>query len=1422
MSVITHDSLKITGIPFLATLLEIEIGIEPNEHGKMIIKGYGDPNETQEAIEKHFFGKTAELTQNGEPIFTGVITQCQTNTDLEVEIIEVTVTTGTILLDHEKKSRSFQNVTMTYSDVVEKVLKDTKGAAAIYAVGKETPIGKPLIQYEETDWTFIKRLASHFNSPIIPDAIKPTANIWFGIRQDGEEANFASTYYKVGVSDKYYEEDGMGHGLTPLDFAYKKVSDYGNYNIGDKAKINDVNLKICMKQAKLERSILEFTYTLGYDGLISVRKKYNEKIIGMSLTGTVMKTEAETVNIQLDIDGPKGGHEYPYDWTPTSGNLMYCMPKMGTKVTLLLPSEDEQEARSMNSPRDNGSKCADMDDYNNRAFTTEHNKKMYLYPGSMGFIATGSETTPLHIQLEDLEHMLFESHHEIMIVAEKNIDMEAPEVTFYSPIHIHVARTMKAEGFEALIIPIGTARTSGEDSEEEPEEDVLEPGDCTFLILHFRFDVKGTHGVFQGWEYVSFEPFDDGIEKGSRLKNLGKSLFRALVVAAVVAVVAVAVVATGGAALAAIGVKAAVFKGGALAAAKVAATGVVAKGVVGGAIMGSATVLIGDIKSGNVSSWRDYWTSATIGAVTGAFTGPLGAKVGGTFGAKIACTTSKIANKMVNRSLSVAGKRVVGAISGGVTGAITGGVSGFVTGGVTGGIDAIMRGIISGEGVTWADVRDGIRDGAIAGARSGFIMGGIFGCVSGAARGAKVSDPVNAVHGFVFYELVDFEYPGIIPLKWERGWCSKNTIIGHFGHASSFSYGVHIRQEEGYLAFVDKNGFGSFFECLEPGTKAIHRTGKMTLSYDGEKYEIFNHEELLYYIFEQKPESNIYHLKQIETDTREHKIVLQYNSKSNISSITDTAGREFNITTNETGQILQVRHNGKTLIKYDYDDFLDLVKITDVNGNSAHIVYDNHLMIKRTTFEGVSFIWEYTGQGPEAKCIHATGDNNLLNYRFEYTDNSTIVTNSLGYKETYHYTTDKTLTKITQENGHEIIYEHNEYSEITAITNADGETTTFAYNRYGLLTETVQPGGGKYAIEYDEQNRLIKTTTPLSAESEWAYDDIGRISQFVSPTGEVTVYAYNDKGLLAEIITGEGEAQTKTLLEYDNHLNIIAITYPNGAEERWEYDSEGNCVKAINPLGAVEKMDYDPANRLVRFASGDGNVTNLKYNAYNDIIWLKDNEREIRFTYSPLGSLTSRTEQHRKIEMLYDTEEQLVQVHNEAKEVYEFIRGPMGNVMEEIGYDDVRKLYAYTAAGKLKGIKRGNTSYWTRMKYGADGYLSKIIYDDGSDNCEEDVFTHGLMGELLTAENKHSKLKYEYDKLGNVIKETQNGHVIESTYSQSYENIRTNLKTSLGLNVDTALDKHGQAEGLPVFYFCKISGTNSIFSAGAVLLSIIK
>ncbi|WP_252238059.1 hypothetical protein [Clostridium sp. VAP51] len=66
-------------------------------------------------------------------------------------------------MDLEKKSRSFQGEYLTYTEIFNTINKIHNAQMIDYVTNSKT-IDNMIVQYNETDWEFLKRLASHFNT----------------------------------------------------------------------------------------------------------------------------------------------------------------------------------------------------------------------------------------------------------------------------------------------------------------------------------------------------------------------------------------------------------------------------------------------------------------------------------------------------------------------------------------------------------------------------------------------------------------------------------------------------------------------------------------------------------------------------------------------------------------------------------------------------------------------------------------------------------------------------------------------------------------------------------------------------------------------------------------------------------------------------------------------------------------------------------------------------------------------------------------------------------------------------------------------------------------------------------------------------------------------------------------------------------
>lgn len=661
----------------------------------------------------------------------------------------------------------------------------------------------------------------------------------------------------------------------------------------------------------------------------------------------------------------------------------------------------------------------------------------------------------------------------------------------------------------------------------------------------------------------------------------------------------------------------------------------------------------------------------------------------------------------------------------------------------------------------------------------------------------KGFEPVDLVQGIVIYDGLDFELPGPIPLKWGRSWNSDSPHRGVLGHGTHMSYDMRVIEfaDEDTTAVLLGDGRSALFEQLPYiGNSDYNRHEHLTLTRtDLDEYQLFDgNGRLSYHFHKLLPTDTEYRLYAIRNEAG-FMISFHYNGKGQLVQVIDSAGRHLQVANDAEGRITRVsgRHRGQVqaLIEYTYNEAGDLSGITDALQQTTRIQYRQHLMVEKTDRNGQRFFWEYDSKG---RCIHTWGDGGILEGWIEYhqKDGYNLVTNSQGQTTTYYYTPDFVVTQVKDPLGNSRFTEYTEHFEVYREIDEEANVTGFAYDERGNRIRIEQPDGSAFTFNYDAEDRLTLVTDPQGGNRTYIYykkeKHKGLLHTITEADGHIRIFRYNAQNLLSKV---EDDQERSTRLEYDEDYNLSALTLPDDGRAVWEYDAWGHCVKSATPLQQEQQFRYDALGRITEVFLPDGNHIRLQYDAYEDVVQLQDKHRNVRFDYTPLGSLKMREESGAKVRFLYNKDEQLTGVVNEHGDTYRFTRNGRGDIIQETGFDGLTRYYQRDAAGKVVRIQRPGER-WTEYEYDYNGRLTRAEYSDGS----WQTYSYNRNGQLTEAVNEHCTVKLERDIMGRVVQEWQDGYSISSSYGR--DGRRGYIKSSLGADIQLQRNIAGDVTGI--------------------------
>ena len=273
---------------------------------------------------------------------------------------------------NEKKYRVFQDRNLMFSDIIDEINKDyaDKKLEIKYSDIAKKQIGSLIVQFDETDWEFLVRLASQLKTGMF---VIEQGIILFGIVEMGE----------IKKENKYFSDYSLVRDYKNL---YYKVQSNKVINLGDTVSIsentvenegndkdfsgNRGNFSVLKTRIFLKDFILKSEFLATDMSSYHIFRKYNEKIKGCRIEANVERVFEDGGIAKMEVrfaeglkkivqersneeSNDKAYDDYGIKRFPLSYQTFYsqtntgffCTPEINDTVEVYFPNEDERFAK---------------------------------------------------------------------------------------------------------------------------------------------------------------------------------------------------------------------------------------------------------------------------------------------------------------------------------------------------------------------------------------------------------------------------------------------------------------------------------------------------------------------------------------------------------------------------------------------------------------------------------------------------------------------------------------------------------------------------------------------------------------------------------------------------------------------------------------------------------------------------------------------------------------------------------------------------------------------------------------------------------------------------------------------------------------------------------------------------------------------
>ncbi|WP_341646367.1 DUF6531 domain-containing protein [Thauera sp. SDU_THAU2] len=584
-----------------------------------------------------------------------------------------------------------------------------------------------------------------------------------------------------------------------------------------------------------------------------------------------------------------------------------------------------------------------------------------------------------------------------------------------------------------------------------------------------------------------------------------------------------------------------------------------------------------------------------------------------------------------------------------------------------------------------------------------------------------VGAPVNPLLGVKLLPAeTDFALSAPQPFVFARSYASNDMRVGMLGQGWSIpGEGVGLELSPAATVVIDGQGRRITFGALEPGEARFSPSERLWIRrgetastpwegrWAGVPEVLRRNPEAVFVLaggqyFHFAPVAGTYRLH-TQFDRNHYATQFGWLPDGLLAVVRDSAGRHYRFAYRYFGNevrlagvaltvpgqpwqgLLDADAQADWLVRYQYSGKGELLALFDRAGQHIRSFAWRHgRLVAHGRPDGLEVQYTWDAQGRVVQQREVDG----LSRQYAYHADHTIVTDSLGRTETYHFEGEGADTRWT------------------AYTRADGSTERFEYDGFGHRVARIDALERVTRERLDGQGRLVARILPDG--SAWRYrldEDSGEVLAIEGPEG-LAWHIERDERANPLIVREPGGHETRYRYEDPRLPDRPTSIVSGGRERRLAWNALGQLTTHTDCSGHATRFSYDPEGRLVGVTNALGEATTYAYDSIGRLIVQTDAARQsTRYSYDALGRLITLERPDGKMERLawdrfgrlstfmdaggltqhyrYDQAGRLIELQNENGAVSGFAYDALDRLVAETGFDGRTQRYRYNLAGEL-------------------------------------------------------------------------------------------------------------------------------------------